>query len=61
MKECITKVKSMEREHLHLLMEVFIQEIFSKMKFQDGANTSGLMVKLMKAIGKEIKCMVMAY
>lgn len=59
-KGSIKMERKMEGASSHLLMVVIMMENLDQMRFQEEANTSGLMESFMKANGKRIKCMVMA-
>ena len=51
MREFIKMVKKMDLVYSNLLMEVFIQDFFFKMKFQEQENIYGQMEKLMMVNG----------
>jgi hypothetical protein len=61
MKAPILRGKNMEKGLCNLLMDLYILEIFSIMKYRGRESIYGLMGKLMKGIGRKIKCMGMEY
>ena len=56
MKGPISRVKSTGKALYVLQMEVFTQETFSSMKYQEEENMFGLMVNHMRVNGRRIKC-----
>lgn len=55
------KVRNMARERYVLLMVAYIQATSSRMKSQERESTCGQIKSPMKANGRKIKCMAMAF